>query len=253
MIIKNRKGQNISVVIDKNENTSSLAFVTHGLGGFKEQLHIRVLADVLKENGYTVISFDTTNTFGKSDGNYSDATTTNYYEDLEDVIGWAKDNFQYKDPFVLAGHSIGGLSISLFAEKYPNEVKALVPVSVVVSGTLWRQAQDKEMLENWEKKGIWIREASNSSSGKQKILKWAFAEDIMKYDLLNNVEKLTMPVLLIVGDQDLTTPVSHQKIFFEQLPGKKELHIIKSASHVFKDEAHLDEIGNIMSKWLGDI
>lgn len=251
MIIKNRKNKDISIAIDGDENISKLAFVMHGLGGFKEQPHIRVLIDALKKNSYTVISFDTTNTFGESDGDYSDATVTNYYEDLEDVINWAKDNFQYKDQFVLAGYSIGGLSISLFAERHPGEVRALAPLSAVVSGKLWKQAQNKDMIEDWEKEGIWVRESTNSS--KKKILKWTFVEDIMKYNLLDNIDKLSMPILLIVGDQDLTTPVNQQKIFFEQLPGKKEIHVLKRAGHVFRDKVHLDEISDIMSRWLGSI
>lgn len=251
MIIENRKGKNISVAIDGDENISKLAFVMHGLGGFKEQPHIRVLVDTLKGNGYTVISFDTTNTFGESDGDYSDATVTNYYEDLEDVINWAKGNFQYKDQFVLAGHSVGGLSISLFAEKHPNEVRALAPLSVVVSGNLWKQVQNKDMIEDWKREGVWVRETTNSS--KKKKLKWAFAEDIMKYNLLDNIDKLSMPILLIVGDQDTTTPVNQQKLFFEQLPGKKEMHVLKNACHVFRDKVHLDEIGDIMSRWIDGI
>lgn len=66
-----------------------LAFVMHGLGGFKEQPHLQVMAKAFLANGYTVVRFDTTNTFGESDGRYEDATTTNYYEDLEAVIAWA--------------------------------------------------------------------------------------------------------------------------------------------------------------------
>jgi len=88
--IKNRKDQKIAVLIEKPEHPKGLVFVMHGLSGFKEQPHIEAYANAFFENGYTAIRFDTTNTFGESDGNYEDATTTNYYEDLEDVINWAK-------------------------------------------------------------------------------------------------------------------------------------------------------------------
>lgn len=254
MFIKNRKSKDIAIAIDKSKkNTSGLAIVMHGLGGFKEQPHIRTMIDILKNNSYDVISFDTTNTFGKSDGNYSNATVTNYYEDLEDIISWTKNKFNYEGQFILAGHSIGGLSISLFAEKYPEKVKALAPISTIVSGKLWKQAQNKKMLEDWKNSGVWIRESNDSDHGNRKVLKWTFAEDIMQYDLLKDISKLTMPVLLVVGDKDLTATVSHQKILFGKLPGKKELYVIKDARHVFRDESHLREIGNIMSEWLKKI
>ncbi|MGK2849240.1 MAG: alpha/beta hydrolase [Minisyncoccota bacterium] len=237
--------------IDKN--TSDLAFVMHGLGGFKEQSHIQAIVNSFKKKGYTVVSFDTTNTFGESEGNYSNATVTNYYEDLEDVINWATNELSYEGQFILAGHSIGGLSVSLFAEKYPEKVKALALVSTIVSGELWKQAQNKEMLKNWENSGVWIRESNDPNLGNRKVLKWTFAKDIMQYDLLKDISKLTMPVLLIVGDNDPTATVSHQEVFFGKLPGKKELHVIKNAGHVFRDELHLKEIGNIISEWLRKI
>ena len=79
--IKNRKGQKVAVLVEGGANKHGLAFVMHGLGGFKEQPHLQVMDDAFFEYGYMVVRFDTTNTFGESDGRYEDATTTNYYED----------------------------------------------------------------------------------------------------------------------------------------------------------------------------
>jgi pimeloyl-ACP methyl ester carboxylesterase len=84
-------------------------------------------------------------------------------------------------------------------------------------------------------------------------LKWQFAEDIMQYDLLKNIDKLTMPVLLIVGSEDPTSTYAHQEILYKKIPGKKELHKIEGAGHVFRGEFHLDEISSIMSKWISGI
>jgi alpha/beta superfamily hydrolase len=86
IFIKNRQNQNIAIVINKHENSKGIAFIMHGLGGFKEQPHIQLMASTFFEQGYTTILFDTTNSIGESDGKYEDATMQNYYEDLEDVI-----------------------------------------------------------------------------------------------------------------------------------------------------------------------
>ena len=82
VIIKNRKGQGIVVLLEIAPDQKGLAFVMHGLGGYKEQPHVEVFAKAFLDNNYSVIRFDTTNTFGESDGNYEDATISNYYEDL---------------------------------------------------------------------------------------------------------------------------------------------------------------------------
>ena len=46
IFIKNRKNQNVSVIIEKVDNQKGLVFVMHGLGGFKEQPHIEIFAKV---------------------------------------------------------------------------------------------------------------------------------------------------------------------------------------------------------------
>ena len=129
IFIKNRKDQKVSVVVEQPVKSQGLAFVAHGLGGNKDQAHIRTMAKAFLDNNYTVVTFDTTNTFGDSDGSYDDATVTNYHEDLEDVIVWAKSQPWYIEPFCLVGHSLGAISVALYAEKYPNLVKGLAPIS----------------------------------------------------------------------------------------------------------------------------
>lgn len=249
--IKNRNGKKIVVVVEENPNSEGLVFIMHGLGGFKEQAHIQTFADAFRENNFTIVLFDTTHTFGESEGNYEDATTTNYYEDLEDVINWAKTQSWYKEPFWLVGHSLGGISTALYAERYPEEVKALAPISTVVSGKLSVETKTASgKLAEWERTG-WRETKSESKPGVVKRLKWSHMEDRMKYDLLPKAYLLSMPVLMIVGDKDDSTPIKHQRILFNKLPpGKKEMHIIKNAPHTFREPQHLKEIKDIFNKWI---
>lgn len=251
-IIRNRKNLKIVVIVEEVENQKGLAFVMHGLGGFKEQSHIRTMAGAFIENGYTAIRFDTTNTLGESDGKYEEATVTNYYEDLEDVIKWSENQEWYQEPFVLAGHSLGGISIALFAESYPDKIKALAPISTSISGKLSIEARDghnPEQFKEWKRTG-WLEEESHSKPGVIKRLKWSYVADLLKHDLLPKANKLTMPILLIVGENDTSTPLKHQQILYQALPGKKELHIIKGAPHTFRDPKHLAEVKQTLSKWI---
>ncbi|MDO8574309.1 MAG: alpha/beta hydrolase [bacterium] len=255
LFIQNRKGQKIAVLVERPENPKGLAFVMHGLGGFKEQPHIKTFAEAFLENNYTVVRFDTTNTFGESEGNYEDATTTNYYEDLEGLIEWAKSQNWYREPFCLAGHSLGGICTALYAEKYSEKVKGVAPISTVVSGQLTTETpKHHRVAEEWERTG-WREEISESIPGLVKRLKWSHMEDRLKYDLLPEVRKLTMPILLIVGEKDDGTPPEHQQILYEKLPGRKEIHIIKNADHNFRNngelnESALKEVKDIFDKWI---
>jgi len=100
-----------------------------------------------------------------------------------------------------------------------------------------------------EKTG-WLIAKSESKPGLIKKLKWSEMEDRLKYDLLPEANKLTMPVLLIVGDKDDGTPPEHQKMLFDKLPGKREMHVIKDAPHTFKEPEHLTEIKDIFNNWI---
>lgn len=253
LFIQNRKNQKIAVIVEQAAEQKGLAFVIHGLGGFKEQPHIQTIADVFAAHDYSVVRFDTTNTLGESDGDMADATMTNYFQDLEDVIAWARTQAWYQEPFVVAGHSLGAMCVALFAEKNPEKVKAVAPVSTVVSGALILEAQkqrEPEVVKEWEKTG-WLAKESNSKPGVIRHLKWDHVLDRLQYDLLPEAGKLIMPVLLVVGELDESTPLEQQKIFYNALPmGAKELYIIKSAPHTFRDKAHLEEIRAIFDRWL---
>jgi len=252
LFIKNRKNQKVSVLVEISPNQIGLAFVMHGLGGFKEQAHIKLFADAFKEEGFTVVRFDTTNTLGESDGNYEDATITNYLEDLEDVIKWASTQSFYREPFWLAGHSVGGMCVILFAENFPNKIKGLAPISTNISGTLSLESpryRNNDILKRWKETG-WRIEKSESKPGLIKKLKWSHMEDRLKHDVLLKIQKLLMPVLLITGDQDDSNPPEHQKILFDNLPGEKEFHIIKNARHNIRDKKQLAEIKKIFRHWI---
>lgn len=248
--IKNRKGQNIIVIVEIPQNPKGLAFIMHGLGGYKEQPHVETFAKAFVKQNYIAVRFDTTNTFGESDGRYEDATVTNYYQDLEDVITWTKNQTWYIEPFCLVGHSLGGISVILYAEKHPQEIKGLAPISTVVSGKLSLETPKYQAsLKTWQETG-WRIDKSESVAGRIKRLPWSHMVDRLKYDVLPTVDKLTMPVLMIVGENDDSTPYEHQKLLYEKLPGKKEIHIIKNAPHTFIEPGQLAEIKSIFLKWI---
>jgi len=239
----------MAVTVEDPGSARGLVFIVHGLGGFKEQPHIQMMANVFLRNGCRVVRYDATNSLGESAGSYQYATVTNYYNDLEDVINWSQTQPWYQEPFMLAAHNLGGMCASLYAARHPQSVRALAPIATLVSGELSLQAlQAREDVAMWQATGWLVRE-SRSRPGIMKRLKWSHMEDRMRYDLLAYARFLTMPVCLAVGDSDFITPPAHQQKLFDALPGPKELYVIPNAGHRFRDVIYLRELEKILDHW----
>ena len=247
--IKNRKNQKIVAIVEGESNKKGLVFIMHGWGGYKEQPQFKTITQVFLKNKYIVVRFDTTNTLGESEGHTKYSTPTGYYQDLEDVIYWAELQNWYQEPFCLVGHSLGSFCIGLYTARHPEKIKGLAPLSITLSGKLHQNFFTKKEMIEWKKRG-WRPEKSTSKPGQVKTMSWEFMEDFLKYDLLEKADKLTMPVLMAVGENDKGTPYKSQKLFYDKLPGPKELHLIKNSGHTFRDKGPLQELQEIFDKWI---
>lgn len=247
--IRNRKGQRVVVLIEKALKQKGLAFVMHGLGAFKEQPHLEIIARAFRESGYTTVRFDATNAGGESDGKYEDATTTNYYEDLEDVINWAAAMPWYSEPFFLVGHSLGGLCVMTYAIRHSENVKAVAPIATVVSGKLSLESYSKKELQQWKKLGYksW---PSQAKPGITRRLRWSHMVDRLKYDLLKDAHKVRAPVLMIVGNKDTLVRISCQRMLYKALKSDKQFRIIKGADHDFSGKSQLKQLKTIFLGWI---
>jgi len=255
--IKNRKGLKIVGEILKPEKPIGLSFTLHGLGGFKEQVHIKTLAETLFENNYIVVNFDATNSIGESEGKYEDATMQNHYEDLVDVIDWAKKQDWYKEPFVIAGHSLGGFAVAKYAEEFPGEVKAVFPFAAVFSGPDNVETSHRlrpEETKDWEETG-WIHKTSSSKPGIEMKLPWSHIQERSRHNLKSKADKITMPILFVMGENDLSCPPDDEKKFYDLLPfgTDKEFHVVNEAPHTLKAPEHLEQLKIIFNNWLKKI
>lgn len=250
--IKNRNDIALAVVIEGEKNTAGLAFVVHGLGGFKEQIHIRTMAKAFLDKGYVVITYDAANTIGESDGRMEDATLTSYFEDLEDVVKWANTQSWYKEPFIISGHSLGGACSLMFAAKYPEKVTAIAPICPFIAGSLYEAHSDPALIKHWEKQG-YILEPSQGKPGVMKKLGWGLAEDLRAHDVRTIADKIKCPVLFVAGSEDHGLPASEQELVREKLNSPSEIHVIQGMEHNPRSEEHNNELRTILKDWLASI
>jgi 3-oxoadipate enol-lactonase len=74
---------------------------------------------------------------------------------------------------------------------------------------------------------------------------------ISKIDLTDRLKSIKCPTLVIVGEQDMGTPVAAARAIHENLPGA-ELKIIPSAAHLSNIE-QADEFNKSMTGFLGRV
>jgi alpha-beta hydrolase superfamily lysophospholipase len=244
IFIKNRKGLKMAILVEEAENQKGLVFLMHGFLSFKEHPLITETVKVFKQNNFTTVSFDTTNSLGESEGNMEDGTTTGYLNDLEDLINWSKEQKWYNDKFFLVGHSMGGYCVADYAIRNTN-VKSIILFSSKVLG----DSPNKAELEDLKAKGF-VEWESHSTPGVFKRKGYKYFEDEINHNLLNIAEKIKCPVLIMSGDEDEVIPIEQQKMLFDKIKSKKEIHIFKNSDHNLKGRENSEELYNIINNWI---
>ncbi len=123
-------------------------------------------------------------------------------------------------PYVLVGHSAGGLYIRSFAREYPSEVAAMVFVDAVLPEYLrWLRAND---VEHWQE-----LERIGAESGDVVRAQWQGLEPTLK-ELERSGSLPRVPISVLVSDQPdlpfkpptaMTAFLRTQHEFAAQLPG----------------------------------
>lgn len=252
--LKNRNGLKIVGVLEKPEgNPKGTCVIQHGWGGHRNKDTVQTIKQAFLEGGFQTFNFDTTHSFGESEGDFQKSTLGTFWEDFEDVANWVKKQNWFIAPLAVTGHSKGAYAATRYAEEYPTDVSFVVSVAPVISGKLSfeaHQEDDPEALTKWEKEKVLIR---TGSEGDVKIQNWSQMLERLNHDLLPKASALTMPVLFIAGSKDTSCPPKHIQKLFDAIPeGKKNFEIIKNAPHSFHKKEEQEACKLIIKKWLAD-
>jgi pimeloyl-ACP methyl ester carboxylesterase len=185
---------------------------------------------------------------------------------IPEYVEWLHDYAHtkgYKE-FSLGGHSLGGGIAQLYALTYPEDLKALILVgtgarlrvlpdtlsmlrTVVGSEPAWRkfieatpQPQDPVLAS--------IRET------RYKIGPAVMLNDLLccdKFDIMDKVQGIKLPTLIIVGTQDINTPVKYAQYLRNKIADSK-LVIIEGATHNVMIEKP-DEVNRAIVEFLKSI
>jgi 3-oxoadipate enol-lactonase len=154
---------------------------------------------------------------------------------------------------IFVGLSIGSMIGQVLALKYPELLQGLVLCStscrtppemrpiweerVRIARTRGMEAHVETTIERWFTKPFRDRNPRVVDPVRAMIRATpakgyeGCAHAILGMDLLNRIDAIRMPTLIIVGEEDPATPVTNSRMIHERIRGS-ELVILKSASHL---------------------
>jgi len=146
---------------------------------------------------------------------------------------------------VLAGHSLGGAIVQLYAFKYPQDLQGLIiissgaklRVSAMYLEMLERAKSDPAVLENYYNQSFELIDPEVRDILKKRCLETdpaVFLNDMLccdKFNLMNRVHEIKLPTLVICGSDDVMTPLKYSRYLAGKIVGAREL-IIDGGTHM---------------------
>ena len=167
---------------------------------------------------------------------------------IDEYVDWLHDYIQarkYKE-VVLAGHSLGGGIVLLYALKYTADLKAIIPVG---SGARMRVLPliIDAIRSKLEDRNGWLNDLvapiyATVDEKVRQILLPQFLEvgpaaqlnDFLccdKFDIMDKIGLISLPAQAIVGDQDNMTPPKYSQYLASHMPNCK-IEVIGGAGHL---------------------
>lgn len=191
----------------RNNPGSAIVVFENGLDG-KMYWWSKVIPEIAKD----------ATTFAYNRPGYGSSHTVSSPRDglhIVDELRALLESNELKPPYVLVGHSLGGLYMQLFARRYPEDVAGLV----LVDSTHPNQFKDKGAIENWP---AWFRVA----------FRW----------YLSSTAREEMDLINTTGEEVLALPSFTGKpviVLSPLQPMKEKSMLADDANEKRKDIAHL--------------
>lgn len=236
--------------------------LVHGLG--EHSGRYRQLVAMLNEAGFAVYTFDWPG-HGRSGGKRGHTSVEEALEIIDKIIDEIEER-----PF-LFGHSLGGLAVIRYAETRPNRIKGVIASSPalakspktpgflvtlakllgdVLSSVTIGNGLDPELLSRCPAAVVaYINDPLVHDRISFKLGKSIFVNMEKAHE---EADKVTVPVLLVVGTGDQITPPEGSRRLFEKLTVRdKTLTEFEGAYHeIFEDPEWGNEFHRTIVEWI---
>jgi pimeloyl-ACP methyl ester carboxylesterase len=216
----------------------------HGYKGFKDWGAWNLMAKAFANAGFFFVKFNFSHNGGTIEQPidfpdleaFGNNNYTKELDDLETVIDWVCQNEILQKEvdlkqISLIGHSRAGGIVMIKSEEDARISKVISLAGVCDFGK--RTATIGE-LEHWKKDGV--KYVQNGRTKQQMPHYYQFFEDFEKNEIRltikRAVENLTIPMLIIHGDNDTSVFINEAESLHQWNPNS-QLEIIENANHVF--------------------
>lgn len=209
---------------------------------------LKYLAEGLAQNGIAVYSYDK-RIFAQMVNNTLDEKTLRFEDfinDAKEVVNHFKDEKKYSKIYI-AGHSegslIGMVAANGLADGYVSLAGAGRGIDKVIVEQIVKQAPN---LKEEAEKDFELLKEGKSVETKNPMLSTIFRPSVqpyftswLKFDPQIEIQKLSIPILIINGTKDIQVPPSDAALLHSANKSSKLL-IIENMNHIFK-EIKVDE------------
>lgn len=235
------EGQKVVASLHLPENFKKplpCVIASHGYKSNRNSEKYSLIGHSFSQEGIAVLRFDYRGALnGDSDGMFEDTTLTGRIKDLQSALDHLKHVREVDSNRVgLIGSSLGGMVV-LALSKY-ERVKAVVTLATPYGFPRQRE----EMKISLEEKGYY--EYPDGSK-----IKTHLYDDLKKYNMGEEIKKITCPILIIHGVLDEQVPRHHAFNLYNHANEPKRLEMIEAADHAFTDPNALNKVLDLSLEW----
>ena len=244
------------VVTYRRSGTGPLMVMLHGWADSSQTFN-QLLP--LLEPHFTIVTIDLAG-FGGSQPPHKAWGLRDYALQLRDTL--QKIAIMPNDVTVIVGHSNGGaVALTAVAHEYVRPKKMILLAS---SGIRSKGKFKKHLVTAVAKTGKLVTVVlpkKRRSALRQKLYHAAGSDylvaehlqetfvKIVSQDVLPMAEKVHIPTLLLYGELDTVTPVTHGQLLQNTIVGS-ELRVVQNADH-FLHQNHAEQVASYMTKFTG--
>lgn len=202
---------------------------------------IRRICNELSKIGLIALRFDFSGN-GQSQGRFEHSTWSKQILEMQAAIHLIKD--QGVDWIGLAGHSLGA-AIALLTARRNASIAAVCRLAGRTGPSrpvFFLTPSQREILAV-------DGTVDFTSRGRRLKITQAFFDDAESHDLTAATRSLTIPMLVVHGDQDAVIPVSEAYLAKQTNPQQVRLSVVDGGDHMFSQSEHQAQVAQTVADW----